>query len=275
MKMTGDGNQLIEARIALLDALEALSEHSESVILVGAQAIYLHTGKADIALAEFTKDSDLAVDTRSLGDDPLIEKAMQDAGFMINPRTKQPGAWVNAAGVPVDLMVPEGIAAGGGSRSVRIPPHSKTAVRRTLGLEAALIDSGLMTVAAFDGTDHRTAVVRVAGPAALLVAKLHKLGERSGTPDRLNDKDAHDIYRLLVATSTTGLAATLSILMDNSVSSATTITALAYLNQLFAASPDALGATMAGRAEEEIGEPDVVRVASHALAQDLIVALRI
>ncbi|MDN5856283.1 MAG: hypothetical protein L0K86_26260 [Actinomycetia bacterium] len=56
----------------------------------------------------------------------------------------------------------------------------------------------------FDG---RAYTANVAGPAALLVAKLHKLGERQATPGRLIDKDAHDLYRLLVATPTENLAA--------------------------------------------------------------------
>jgi len=34
------------ARRVLLDALEALGEHRDPTILVGAQAIYLHTGDA-------------------------------------------------------------------------------------------------------------------------------------------------------------------------------------------------------------------------------------
>ena len=51
----------------------------------------------------------------------------------------------------------------------------------------------------------------VAGPAALLVAKL---GERQATSGRLVDRDAHDLFRLLVATRTNVLAATLRTLCD-------------------------------------------------------------
>lgn len=57
---------LIKARSALLDALEALTEQQDSIVVVGAQAIYLHSGHADVAIAEATKDSDLAVDPRAL-----------------------------------------------------------------------------------------------------------------------------------------------------------------------------------------------------------------
>src|SRR5271169_6402017 len=81
MNLSGDDNVLKEARSALIDALQALREHKDSVIVIGAQAIYLHTGAANVALAEATKDSDLALDARSLGGDPLIEQAMRAADF--------------------------------------------------------------------------------------------------------------------------------------------------------------------------------------------------
>jgi len=44
MKTSGGDDVLKAARSALLDALEALREHRNSVIVIGAQAIYLHTG---------------------------------------------------------------------------------------------------------------------------------------------------------------------------------------------------------------------------------------
>ena len=193
--MPGAGNLIVEARSALLDAIAALEAHKASVILIGAQAIYLRTGNATFALAEATKDSDLAIDTRNLGEDPLLEEAMSGAGFILNPVSQQPGAWVSPHGIPVDLMVAERLAGPGSRRGVRIPPHSKHSARRAAGLEAALIDQSPMTVDSLSG-DGRSAVINVAGSAALLVAKLHKLGERVDTPDRLNDKDAHDVYRL-------------------------------------------------------------------------------
>ncbi|MPZ66978.1 MAG: hypothetical protein GEU83_16185 [Pseudonocardiaceae bacterium] len=51
------------------------------MVLIGAQAIYLHTGRVHVALAEATKDSDRALDTRLLADEPLVEQAMRAAGF--------------------------------------------------------------------------------------------------------------------------------------------------------------------------------------------------
>jgi hypothetical protein len=55
-------SEYVAARRALLDALEALREHIDSIVVVGAQAVYLHTGAAELAVAEFTTDADLALD---------------------------------------------------------------------------------------------------------------------------------------------------------------------------------------------------------------------
>lgn len=38
----------VAARRTLLDALDAVREHLEAVILVGAQAVYVHTGEGDL-----------------------------------------------------------------------------------------------------------------------------------------------------------------------------------------------------------------------------------
>ena len=180
--MFGDADILVQARSALLDALNALQDHRESVVVIGAQAIYLHTGSAEVALAEATKDSDLALDVRSLGEDPLIEVAMERANFRRNPESNQPGAWVSPTGIPVDLMVPQALAGKGGRRGARIPPHASNATRRAAGLEAAVVDNAEMEIPALSSSDSRVYRAKVAGPAALLVAKLHKLGERQDTP---------------------------------------------------------------------------------------------
>src|SRR5699024_4301189 len=270
--MSGDANLIVEARTALLDALAALEEHRDSVILVGAQAVYLHAGQVSFAIAEVTKDSDLAIDARTLGDNPRIEEAMTDAGFALNPTSNQPGAWVSTRGIPVDLMVPEHVAGPRGRRAAKIPPHGKQVARRAIGLEAALVDYAPMVVKSL-ADDGRSAIVNVAGPAALLVAKLHKLGERTGQPSRLNDKDAHDSYRLLVAITTFDLAAAIRRLLGPDISRDVTLAALDCLDELFARGPESLGSVMAGRAEEGVGRPDTVAAAVSVLAQDLLTEL--
>lgn len=269
--MPGADNLIVEARAVLLDAVAALEAHKDSVILIGAQAIYLRTGSAAFALAEATKDADLAIDARTLGEDPLLEEAMINAGFILNPVSQQPGAWMSSNGIPVDLMVPERLAGSSSRRGVRIPPHSKRSARRAAGLEAAIIDQSPLTVESLNG-DGRSAVIKVAGAAALLVAKLHKIGERVDAPDRLNDKDAHDTYRLLVATETSDLAETVRRLLADELSQAATAQALTYLGQLFAG-PEAIGSTMAGRAEKGVGQPETVSASVRFLAQDLLSAL--
>jgi hypothetical protein len=83
--------QYVVARSVLLDALEALGPQRGAVILIGAQAVYLHTGVIDLAIAEFTTDADIAVDPALLQELPEIEGAMTAAGFQ---RGKRLGAWV-------------------------------------------------------------------------------------------------------------------------------------------------------------------------------------
>ena len=53
---------LVGARSVLLDALEALDKQRNAVVVVGALAIYLRSGQAIVAIAEATKDGDLAAD---------------------------------------------------------------------------------------------------------------------------------------------------------------------------------------------------------------------
>jgi hypothetical protein len=273
MNMSGDDEILKQARSALLDALDALREHREAVIVIGAQAIYLHTGAAQVALAEATKDSDLALDARSLGDDPLVQEAMQAAGFHLDPMSHQPGAWLSPKGVPVDLLVPEALAGPGSTRFGKIPPHDDRATRRALGLEAALRDNAEMDIYALWDDDERVYRAKVAGPAALLIAKLHKLGERQATPNRLIPKDAHDVYRLLVAIPTDKLAHTISELRSDDLAGPVSEQAIVYLGQMFAKGADATGSVMAGRAEAGVGEPEIVANSVTLLAADLLNAL--
>lgn len=263
-------NEMAMARTALLDALGALQEHLDAVILVGAQAVYQHTGSATVALAEFTTDGDLAIDPDLLGSDPLVENAMIAAGFTADPRESALGTWFAENGVPVDLMVPAAVA-GAGRRSVTVPPHSRRSMRRTRGLEAALIDNSQRTLTALDRTsDPRAFVVSVAGPAALIVAKLHKLNDRIDNPTRLDNKDAHDIYRMLVAIETEPLTRSFATLLNAPVSEQVTREAVRLLEVLFAAGPDAVGSSMAGAAEEIVGDPVAVAESVSILAQDLV-----
>lgn len=114
----GSSDILVRSRSALLDALGALDAHRDAVIVIGAQAIYLRTAGSPVALAETTKDSDLALDPRKLEDDPLVEESMSRAGFYRDPVNGQPGTWLSSDGIPVDLMVPDALA-GPGTKNTR------------------------------------------------------------------------------------------------------------------------------------------------------------
>ncbi|XVU25011.1 hypothetical protein ACQPZJ_48775 [Actinoplanes sp. CA-054009] len=114
----------------------------------------------------------------------------------------------------------------------------------------------------------------MAGPAALLVAKTYKIAERLETPHRLNDKDAHDMYRIFVAIETEALAQGFRRLLADPTSAAVADMTLARMNELISPGPDAVIPVMAGRAEEGLGSPDTVALATSILANDLISSLK-
>ncbi|MDR0283334.1 MAG: hypothetical protein LBI33_00360 [Propionibacteriaceae bacterium] len=259
------------ARTGLLDALGALEPHLNALVLIGAQAIYLRAGSIAVALAEYTTDADLAVDPDLLTAEPLIEDAMRQAGFTPDPRDSAVGTWISPGGVSVDLMVPDAVA-GTGRRGVRVPPHGSKTMRRARGIEAALVDSSRMTITAFDpAVDSRAFVVAVAGPTALLVAKLHKLHDRIETPSRRDNKDAHDVYRLLRAIGAAAFVEGVDRLLSVPLSAPVTLDALSYLAGLFGR-PDAPGSVLAGAAERMVGDPAAVAESVALLAQDLLSA---
>ena len=102
--MSGGPDPLyVRARNALLDAADALAEQLDALVLVGAQAIYLHAGRADFATAEYTTDADLCVAPAVLSDAPLLAGLLEARGFLPG---EHPGAWLSPDGIPVDLMVP-------------------------------------------------------------------------------------------------------------------------------------------------------------------------
>jgi hypothetical protein len=201
--------EYVAARRVLLDALTALRPHLGSLILVGAQAVYHHTGEANLNVPLMTTDADLALDVTALADNPEIGGALRQAGFTPGPN---PGHWVAVSDVAVDLMVVPHQAGTTkkAARAARLPPHEKLTARIARGLEPALLDHGVATIAALEDGDDRSFQVSVAGPAALLTAKAIKIGERLAQidrqPDRLKQKDALDAFRILQAIDTHELA---------------------------------------------------------------------
>jgi predicted nucleotidyltransferase len=264
--------EYIAARRVLLDALEAAKEHLDSLVLVGAQAVYLHTGEAELSVAPFTTDGDLAIDPGRLGPDPLIEIAMTEAGFVSAPNAV--GAWaktVQIAGtphtVPIDLLVPASLG-GAGRRAARIPPHGQVA-RKVEGLEAALVDKDRRKIAALDPDDPRRIDIWVAGPAGLLVAKIHKIVDRADERNRTRDKDALDVYRLLSVVSTEEFVSRMRILESSDIARTATAVAIENLEILFA-KPKAAGCLMAVRAAGPLMDPDTLTASLVVLSAELM-----
>ena len=205
---TTDDREYIDARETLLDAVEALGPHRDAVILVGAQAIYVHTAgdNASFAIPPFTYDADLALDPEVLGDRPQIVDAMRGAGFQL---ADQPGLYTRGGRSQVDLLVPQAVG-GPGRRAARLGVHGNRAAMKVHGLEGALVSHSRRTVTSLVPDADRACLLKVAGPAALLVAKVHKIGERIEDSDVRRRgpllKDAFDIYRILRAIETCRLS---------------------------------------------------------------------
>jgi len=165
-------------------------------------------------------------------------------------------------------MVPEALA-GPGTRGARLGTHGKRAARRAKGLEATLVDRERRTIVALDPADTRAREIWIAGPAALIVAKLHKIGKRVGAQDRVRYKDALDLYRLSQAVPTDQLADGMTRLRAQPLSNDVTAEALVTLRTLFTRG-DAEGVEMTVRAAGDPENSDVMRASMVALATDLL-----
>ena len=257
-----------QARTVLLDALDALGPHRDAVVLVGAQAVYLHTGDADFATAPTTTDADLALLPGRLATEPSVVDAMLAAGFIPG---RQPGSWLGTGGIAVDLMVPEGLCGQGGKRSARLrPPHDdKNTARRTLGLEAAMVDNDVRVIPSLDEGDTRSFEIKVAGPAALVVSKVVKIAERRDHPHRLKPKDGLDVLRLLRTVDVVRLSDSLKALASDELSNI--IVALAVKDlRVLATKPDDLLPQLAADAERGFSDPDEIKYSMVALVGDLL-----
>lgn len=243
------------ARTALLDSLEVLQAHFPGIVVVGAQAIYLRTGSADLAISPYTTDADLALYPSRLAQFPELEQAMAAAGFSLGiGADANPGSWTKSiaingtnAFVPVDLIVPEELAGPGGRRGARLQDHDNRAARRAVGLEACLVDRDAMVIESFDpDRDRRQFAVNVAGLSGLLVAKAHKIFERIAQPNRMNDKDAGDVFRIMKSLRISEAAAKFRALAVDPLAATSTTAALGHLEHLFG-SPRGKGVEMAKR----------------------------
>ena len=198
------------SRRAIINVVEVLAAHAESLTLVGAHAVLLRTMDLDVPRMP-TGDGDLGVTPGLVGDVPSIETLLADAGYE-HRTTARPGLWgrepyhepdgTRSYREKIDLLAPHGLS-GTASRTKRGVPalqgaHGKLAVGNALGLELAAFNRSKLTIADF--ADPRlSAEIFVAEIPALILAKGAKVGDRLCAPRKgpVRDKDLGDLWRLM------------------------------------------------------------------------------
>jgi hypothetical protein len=208
-----------QSRRLLVDAISALDAFADAVTVVGAHAVHVWVQEAWGPIdMETTRDGDVALNPVFVAPDPKLLAVLDSTG--VEPATPdRPGiyGYVTEAGLPlaerttVDLIVPEAYA-GPGRRAARVPGQ-KSATSRALGLELAVWDRHRKTLTTIDepvvGVD-----AYVASPAALLVAKAHKVSERlaevAKKPQRLRPKDSGDVALLMMVSDGADVAAAMT-----------------------------------------------------------------
>ena len=265
------GANYMRARAALLDVLEALGTLRSAAVLVGAQAVYEYTRNVDeeFAVSPFTLDADLAFLPELLADDPKLSDAMESAGFELS---SQPGIYRRNDGTQVDLLVPEIVSGRRGRRGADLGVHGIRAARQVRGLEGALVSQTTKPIAALADGDERSFDILVAGPAALLVAKVHKIADRAEESFRLKDKDAFDIYRLLRCLEGPELASEAIDLLENELAQEVTEQALELFRELFGETT-ATGPEMIVRYVQGLEDPDFMAVSVVELAREFLNAV--
>lgn len=261
---------LVQAREALLDALEALEGHVDSAVLVGSQAIYLHTGGSVTGVALATKDADVML-VPPIAKDPAIDRAMRDGGFTPGA---QPGIWLSGDdGREVDLLVPATFDPSPKRRAARLDGHARSVARLVPGIEGAMADNDVRLIVALRAGDQRRARIRVAGAASLLVSKAYKLADRidDGRPSRLSTKDAHDAYRLLRLPAE-DLDLGFKRMAAHDLAQPVAERGIALIAELFG-DAEAPGALLAAEHVAGVGDPNVVRQSVPLLANELLTRL--
>ena len=162
------------ARRVLLDALEALVDHREAIVLVRRSSGLLACRRCRFRVAPFTTDGDLVLDPTLLSETPPLETALRGAGFF-SKKADSVGVWVThrrteqaeKTEVCVDLLVPANVSPGKGRRAARLVGHDVPAARKVVGLEGALVDLDRMQLRALAESDSRVLDVQVVGPASV------------------------------------------------------------------------------------------------------------
>lgn len=228
------------ARRVLLDAVRALHQVTNGIVLVGAQAVYLRAPDTSVPIAPFTLDGDLVADPRVIRRPRLISEALERAHFV--PVDQYPGFY-RATRVPadriaaarVDVFVPERFANAWELEGYNAA--DARAVSPQPGLELALFDHSPMRLSALDDVEPERAItLEVAGTLALVVAKGWKLGERHAQgAEAFTEvtKDIVDVYRLLRASRSEEISAALKTLPQEAWLMDVARTGANYLARIF------------------------------------------
>jgi hypothetical protein len=211
----------IRSRRLLVTTIKALGDHASALTVIGAHAVHVWVqdkwGPIDM---ESTRDGDVVLDPVFVATSPKIVEMMADAGVVPVDQQSHPGIYGYQDELDhdwherttVDLIVPETYA-GKGSRSATIGGQDRAALRAR-GLELAIYDRRVMSLSTMDDDYVETVEVNVAGPAALLIAKAHKVVERASDerrPHRLRPKDSGDIALLMMVSNPTEIAKTMHL----------------------------------------------------------------
>jgi hypothetical protein len=181
---------------------------------------------------------------------------------------EEPGIWeLGEDGPTVDLLVPRSLRPVG-RRGARLGAHGDRAAKTVPGLEGALIDRERSVVAGL-ALDPRRIAMWVAGPAALLVMKLHKIADHLEDGRTVENKDAYDVLRLLRDVPMDDLASRYSTILNHPSSGPSARRGLQLLRTLFGAS-EATGSRMAAEAAAGLADPAFVAGSCAILAQELL-----
>lgn len=198
------------SRRAIINVVDVLSAHSESLTLIGAHAILLRTAQLDVPSMP-TSDGDLGITPGLVGSVPSVERLLADAGYEHRTMAR-PGLWgrgryeardgSQSFREKIDLLAPHAFS-GAVSRKRRgvpvlQPAHGKLTVGNALGLELASLNRSRMTIIDFADT-RLSSELFVAESPALILAKGSKVGERLEQPSKgpVRDKDVGDLWRLI------------------------------------------------------------------------------
>ena len=109
------------SRRAIINVVEVLQVHAESLTLVGAHAVLLRTMDLDVPRMP-TGDGDLGVTPGLVGDVPSVEALLAEAGYE-HRTTARPGLWGRTAydeadgtrsfREKIDLLAPHGLSGVG------------------------------------------------------------------------------------------------------------------------------------------------------------------